>query len=211
MHDERDIDMFYDQHSVRQLEDGRILLLDVGNDRPGCVNDFDFEGCFSRAVIYSLDWDALKAHVDWQFEAPYPLNAVDAAEWEPEVAHAIAHWAATAHDYFNFDGGSVERLSSGKVQVAFTSEMPTRAANANYSMHVWEVDDTARVTSMLELPHAHDSLKAEGGYRTVPVATLQGESAEPPRAFEHVAGSPWSSDDDADDRDDDAASADLGR
>ena len=75
--------------------------------------------------------------------------------------------------------------------------MPTRAANANYSMHVWEVDDTARVTSMLELPHAHDSLKAEGGYRTVPVATLQGESAEPPSAFKHVAGSPWSSDDDA--------------
>ena len=86
--------------------------------------------------------------------------------------------------------------------------MPTRAANANYSMHVWEVDDKARVTSMLELPHAHDSLKAEGGYRTVPVATLQGESAEPPSAFKHVAGSPWSSSDDDDD-DDAGASSDL--
>merc|ERR1719198_1422243 len=183
---ERRGDMFYDQHSVRQLEDGRVLLLDVGNDRPGCVSDFDYKGCFSRAVLYSLDWEAKKAHVDWQFEAPYMLDAVDSAEWDPAIAHEVAHWTAMTHDYFNFDGGSVERLETGLIQVAFTSEMPVRAANANYSMNVWEVDEHARVRSMLTIPHASNSEKSEGGYRSIPLRTLQGETADMPDAFKHV-------------------------
>ena len=77
------------------------------------------------------------------------------------------------------------------MQVAFTSELPTRAANANYSMHVWEVDDHARVRSMMAIPHASDSLKASGGYRTIPLRTISGESADAPSEFTHVAGSRW--------------------
>lgn len=185
---ERDADRFFDPHSARQLADGRLLLLDVGNDRPGCVADLDYKGCFSRAVIYSLNFTTRVAKIDWQFEAPYKLDAVDAAEWAPDVAAEIAHWMTMTHDFFNWDGGSVERLDSGYIQVAFTSELPVRAANANFSMHVWEVDERARVRSMLAIPHASGSYKAQGGYRAVPLETLQGESTDAPAGFEQP---PW--------------------
>ena len=210
---ERDADRFFDPHSARQLEDGRVLLLDVGNDRPGCVADYEYEGCFSRAVIYALNWTTKMARLDWQFESPFPLNQAEAG-WDPEVRrrawagaaevrhHAmtsalppsppqVAYWYAQTHDFFNWDGGSVERLTSGYVQVSFTSEMPTRAANANYSMHVWEVDDRARVRSMTLIPHASDSYKGQGSYRTVPLSTLQGESADVPSEFLHTKGAAW--------------------
>ena len=50
---------FYHPHSVEQLPTGDVLLLDDGNDRPGCknggteglVDDEAYKGCFSRAVM----------------------------------------------------------------------------------------------------------------------------------------------------------------
>ena len=60
---ERDADMFYAPHSVVQLSDGRLMMMDDGTGRPGCLEGDAaddqvspaFVGCFSRAAIYSLD------------------------------------------------------------------------------------------------------------------------------------------------------------
>ena len=71
---ERDIDLFYAPHDVTMLEDGRLMMIDDGNDRPGCVPLMDYKGCFSRAVIYALDIDNQKAHLEWQLEMPYQLD-----------------------------------------------------------------------------------------------------------------------------------------
>ena len=71
---ERDIDLFYQPHDVTMLEDGRLMMIDDGNDRPGCVPLMDYKGCFSRAVIYALDIDNQKAHLEWQLEMPYQLD-----------------------------------------------------------------------------------------------------------------------------------------
>ena len=73
---ERDADMFYAPHSVVQLSDGRLMMMDDGTGRPGCLEGDAaddqvspaFVGCFSRAAIYSLDEAAGVAKLDWQFE-----------------------------------------------------------------------------------------------------------------------------------------------
>merc|ERR1719198_457657 len=81
---ENDAAKFYQPHAVEQLPNGNILLMDDGNDRPGCKNggtegltdENAYAGCFSRAVMYELDWNHNKrgkAKLVWQFEYPVKL------------------------------------------------------------------------------------------------------------------------------------------
>ena len=46
-----DVAKFYQPHSAQQLPNGDLLLLDDGNDRPGCVPDgfSSSRGCFTAA------------------------------------------------------------------------------------------------------------------------------------------------------------------
>ena len=101
---ESDAAKFYQPHSVEQLPNGNIMLMDDGNDRPGCKDGgvegltdehayagcfwgpsgmklrpslLRYAGCFSRAVMYKLEWNAAKTHgsakLVWQFEYPVRL------------------------------------------------------------------------------------------------------------------------------------------
>ena len=97
---ERDIDLFYQPHDATMLEDGRLMMIDDGNDRPGCVPLMDYKGCFSRAVIYALDIDNQKAHLEWQLEMPpYHLGTNLGA------VRAPPHTAGEADDGARWGGG----------------------------------------------------------------------------------------------------------
>ena len=69
-----DIDKFYTPHSAVELDDGRILLIDDGKSRPGCTVAQNYAGCWSRAALYSLDFDTMSVSLDWQFEDPLSLD-----------------------------------------------------------------------------------------------------------------------------------------
>ena len=79
--------------------------------------DCRYAGCFSRAVLYDLDFEKLEASIAWQFEAPLSLPGDSAAApFSREAWHD-----AMTHDEYNFDGGSVHPLPSGTVLTAFTA------------------------------------------------------------------------------------------
>lgn len=71
---ERDADRFYSAHSVQQLANGDVMLIDDGNSREGCSSRNNYMGCFSRAIIYSLNFTSSVAKVSWQFEDPTTLE-----------------------------------------------------------------------------------------------------------------------------------------
>lgn len=56
---ENDAGKFYNQHYVRQRENGNLIMIDNGNQRP--------EGQWSRAVEYNLNMVTMEASVVWQF------------------------------------------------------------------------------------------------------------------------------------------------
>ena len=58
-------DMFYQPHSALQLPNGDLMLIDDGNNRPGCFEDVT-KFCFSRAIVYRFDTANRTARVAWQ-------------------------------------------------------------------------------------------------------------------------------------------------
>ena len=63
---ERDLDKFYQPHAVIQLDNGNIVMMDDGTDRPGCTIMRTGQ-CFSRAIMYRLDREAMVARVVYAF------------------------------------------------------------------------------------------------------------------------------------------------
>ena len=74
---ERELDKFYTPHDAQMLEDGRMLLIDDGSSRPGCVpgGPNAYMGCWSRAALYEFDEDSKTVKVVWQYEDPHGLNS----------------------------------------------------------------------------------------------------------------------------------------
>ena len=187
---ERDADMFYAPHSVVQLSDGRLMMMDDGTGRPGCLEGDAaddqvspaFVGCFSRAAIYSLDEAAGVAKLDWQFEIGADASS---AQLDSGTADADQMTSVMTTGQYNWDGGSAYRLESGHVLVGVTSPYNGRGAgmrayNANHSMTGWEVDEHAQVRAKLTIPHPYDQSKAKGGYRLLPWKSVGGESQDAP-------------------------------
>ena len=144
---------FYTPHSVVQLDDGKLALIDDGSSRPGCTFASGYAGCWSRAAIYELDEDAMTATLVWQFEDPRTLNFLTAKDATAANATATANATNTTtddefaqvtyfetevetRDLFNWDGGSVNRLEDGRILVAFTSPYDVRPTDMRYSMEV---------------------------------------------------------------------------
>ena len=98
----RAIDKFYTPHSVTELADGRIALIDDGSSRPGCTYESGYAGCWSRAAIYALNLTAMTVALDWQFEDP---RALDGASARGAAANASANASASAHASAADDGG----------------------------------------------------------------------------------------------------------
>ena len=85
------------------------------------------------------------------------------------------------HDAFNWDGGTVTRLSNGNFLVGLTAVVESRAWNPQGSMLLFEVDETGEAVALMELPRPEQSDgMSDGGYRTLPWASVQGESSVSP-------------------------------
>merc|ERR1719198_1922518 len=74
---------FYNPHSVQQLLNGNLILMDDGSMRPNCTCDFDgcdaqAMNCFSRAVEYELDFERMQARIAWEFEFPKSVSLTNA-------------------------------------------------------------------------------------------------------------------------------------
>ena len=52
------------------VSDHEIVLIDDGNNRPGCRTNFD-DHCYTRAVKYHLDFETMEVALQWEFEWPY--------------------------------------------------------------------------------------------------------------------------------------------
>lgn len=173
-----DADMFYAPHSVAQLNGSTLLLLDDGNNRPGCAHFTDYAGCWSRAIMYRLDFDTMVARLAWQFEAPFRLPNDDSSIFSKSVWRHVM-----THDEYNFDGGSVHALESDRLLVGFTATFSSRAYNRNASDLIWEVDpalpDAESIKSVLVVPRSGQDT-SEGLWRAVPWRTIFGESKNCP-------------------------------
>ena len=175
---ERDEAKFYQPHSVAQLPDGDVILIDSGDDRAGCeADDGAYARCFTRAVRYRLDARGGTAKLVWQFAYPFELSnrTVDAAG-------RASLKAALSRDAFNFDGGTVELLADGRYLVGFTNTVEgQRAWNPHGDMLLFEVDDAARVRAMMTVPRPTQTGGVRnGGYRTLPWESIGGESSQSP-------------------------------
>ena len=183
---ENDADKFYQSHSVMQLSDGSLLMMDDGNDRPGCTISDNYAGCFSRAMILWLDFDNEKVRATWQFEDPYKIADLtkygeESAGLTKEKAGEAAWSEVMTHDQFNWDGGSAYKLDDGHIVVAFTSVYNNRHYNANYSMYAWEVDQgSGDVRNTVIVPHGYSAMQSSGGYRMIPWNSIGGEGSVTP-------------------------------
>ena len=126
---ERDIDKFYQPHSVLQLDGGDLLVVDDGAQRPGCRGSSngttDGAGCWSRVAQYNLGADMI-ARVVWQFEFPYSLDTSSIKTVEER-------------DLFNAVGGSVYQLSNGNFLIGFTSVSDNRKYDPAATSYAFEI------------------------------------------------------------------------
>ena len=127
---ERDLDKFYQPHAVIQLDNGNIVMMDDGTDRPGCTIMRTGQ-CFSRAIMYRLDREAMVARVVWQFEAPDDVTGLYRS---PEDMQTFAQQST-----WNEVGGSVYRLANGNYLVAFSS-VESDDENPKGAASIFELD-----------------------------------------------------------------------
>ncbi|KAH8057252.1 hypothetical protein JL722_6901 [Aureococcus anophagefferens] len=165
---EKDADRFYDPHGALQLPNGDVLVVDDGDDRPGCAVDRRGQ-CFSRVVCYALDAAAKVARVRWQFEWPYGFADADGAALAMDVA---------ARDACSSVGGSVAPLANGNYLVAFTSVDARSADDARGSALAFEVDVAggAAAVSRLAVPTPLADQDKQGAYRLVPWDSIAAET-----------------------------------
>lgn len=163
-------DAFYDAHeaSVSEDQDGSktLLVIDDGNNRPGCTTPWP-KNCFSRAIEYSLDDDAHTATVTWQFEFPY-TNMTNVTQSASSIER---------DDLWELDGGSVTLMPmTGRYIVAFTG---TYGKSNPYLGNSWifDVDHNGDVWSEIVLPGTEWK---SGSYRAIPASSIHGEGSSCP-------------------------------
>ena len=105
----------------------------------------------------------MKAKVVWEFE--YPLNA--------SVAGGLV--GEEFSDEFNYDGGSVTKLSNGRYIVGFSNLKFTYGLK----VHVYEVDARGVVLARISLPE-YPSFSGSGAYRTITSSSVAGEGYDSP-------------------------------
>lgn len=163
-------DAFYDAHEAsvsESAEGGKVLLLiDDGNNRPGCTSPWP-KNCFSRAIEYTLDDDTHSAKVTWQFEFPY-TNSSNVTQTAGEIVR---------EDLWQLDGGSVTLMPlTGRYITAFTG---TYGKSNPYLGKSWifDVDHNGDVWSEIVVPGTEWK---SGSYRAIPLNSIRGESSSCP-------------------------------
>ena len=182
---ERDVDRFYDPHTALQLPNGDVLVVDDGDDRPGCTVDRRGQ-CFSRVVCYALDSETMVASVRWQFEWPYALSDLAAPPERRrrlgrggDAAAAPSDMAAVSErDAYSSVGGSVAPLSNGNYLVAFTSVDARATYDGRGAALAFEVDveGGASAVSTLAVPTPLADQDKQGAYRLVPWDSIAKET-----------------------------------
>lgn len=166
---ERDLDKFYQPHAVVELDNGNIVMMDDGTDRPGCTVMRTGQ-CFSRAIMYRLDREAMVARVVWQFEAPDDVSGAFVSPQDMQAFSQRATW--------NEVGGSIYRLENGHYLVAFSSveaddENPKGAA----SIFELDTDGNRTLTTKIDIPTPLSNVGMQNGYRFTPWTSISGENS----------------------------------
>ncbi|KAH8067049.1 hypothetical protein JL720_12559 [Aureococcus anophagefferens] len=156
---EDDDEKFYDPHSALQLPNGDLLVIDDGDDRPGCATA-NTSGCYSRAIAYELDAAARVAKVRWQFEWPSALDVNFKTD-----------------DLYNLVGGSAAALANGDYLVAFTSLDDTNKYDSRGTAFAFEVNVDGRSTvTTVAIPTPKADQDRQAAYRLVPWDSVGGET-----------------------------------
>ena len=114
----RPLDEFYAPHNAIMLDDWKILLIDDGSSRPGCLDSSSLHGCWSRAAMYELDFKTNTTTLAWQFEDPNAPNGAARgknAEDEDKAKARYYEQEVMVKDLYNYDGGSAYRLDGGRI------------------------------------------------------------------------------------------------
>jgi hypothetical protein len=184
---ERDLDRFYTPHNVIQLASDKLLLIDDGSSRPGCSSTTNLMGCWSRAAMYSLNFEKNTTTLEWQFADPHTPNMATDVAGADDGEQAKSDYylkQVMVRDMYNYDGGSAYRLESGRILVAFTSPYDSRLWNQLYSMRAYEVDKDGEAIVYITVPHESDALESQGAYRMIPMRTVYGETDSAPFALD---------------------------
>ena len=184
-----------------------VLFIDDGMQRPYSRCDPDLSGdkefyvnCFSRALMIKVDLEAGTFGVAWQF---VPSGGRDAGDDAAAASDGRADDAAAASDgraddaaaasdgrvdddrdddeLFNQSGGSVVPLENGHYLITFGNVRPsTGAMERGVYTRVFEVDKAGSVHSEARVPQ---NAISDNTYRTLPKASVGGETREPPFAL----------------------------
>ncbi|KAH8047620.1 hypothetical protein JL720_16041 [Aureococcus anophagefferens] len=154
--------------------------MDDGTDRPGCTIMRTGQ-CFSRAIMYRLDREAMVARVVWQFEAPDDVTGLYRSPGDMQTFAQRSTW--------NEVGGSVYRLANGHYLVAFSSvesddENPKGAASI-FELDAGQqkgdstlgVDGNRTLATKLDIPTPLSNVGMQNGYRFTPWSSIGGEAA----------------------------------
>ena len=188
----RPLDEFYAPHNAIMLDDWKILLIDDGSSRPGCLDSSSLHGCWSRAAMYELDFKTNTTTLAWQFEDPNAPNGAARGKNAEDDDKAKARYyeqEVMVKDLYNYDGGSAYRLDGGRILVAFTSPYDSRSWDEEFAMRAYEVDKDGDVIVNIVVPHESDALEAQGAYRFIPMKTVLGETTSAPLAISYNASS----------------------
>ena len=179
-------------HAVVSIDATHVLFIDDGDMRAGSRCTSIQEGtsgklvgvhCFSRALMIEIDLDAGTFGVAWQFSAS---GGGRGASDSGDLASAAAgddggdDYRAD-EDLYNMDGGSVVPLENGHYLITFGNVRPsTGAMERGVYTRVFEVDKAGSVHSEARVPQ---NAISDNTYRTLPKASVGGETREPPFAL----------------------------
>ena len=154
-------------HDAQLISDDELILLDDGNNRPGCEKPYD-DNCFTRAVHYKLDFETGTVKLLWHYE------------YSEQPGPNVTYGDIKKTDLYVSDGGSV-RYVNDRYYVAFT----TVDVGTDYSHWGWvfEVDKDRRLTGTIKIPRKVWDDFPSGMYRAVPYASVGGESERSPPSF----------------------------
>lgn len=118
-------DKFYNQHYVRQLQNGNLIMIDNGNSRP---EDTDVEGSsseYSRAIEYELDFDNMTVTKVWEFKPK---------------------------DVYSPEGGSIDILESGHRVIMFPFIEIIKDGTPQPASAVYEVSEDGEQLGYMTIP-----------------------------------------------------------
>jgi hypothetical protein len=145
-------DRFYQEHFVRMLENGNLLLFDNGNGRPAAEG-----GQYTRALELALDWNSMTATKVWEYRHQVGVSGgVPVYKYADKV-------------------GVAQRLANGNTIVWYGADIdPTTLLAKNpqtYTLVEADTNPEAGALAVLDMQIPGNGVV----YRVTPLETLFGE------------------------------------